>query len=314
MRYSDALGKESSRILLGTAYFGDTISEDTAFSIMDKFRELGGNHIDTARLYANGHAEEVVGRWFKSRGRDGMLVSTKGGYYDPDAGEAPRLSENDVRLDLKKSLEALGVDSLDFYWLHRDDEARPVQEIIEYMNALVKEGYLKRFGASNWTSARIDEANTYAEAHGLQGFSASQIRFNPAYCKGERGGLVGMDENEFNYYKIHSMPVAAYSSQAKGFFSKMAEQGESALSEKARARYLCEENLNRLEVMKKIAAQNGCSIASVICGAFCSFNSPVVFPIIGGRTLAQIVDSLNGRDIVLSDLDLYDIFKLDTRL
>lgn len=309
MRYSDALGKQSSRILLGTAYFGDTISEDTAFSIMDKFREMGGNHIDTARLYADGRAEEVIGRWFKTRGKDGMFLSTKGGYYAPDAGEPPRLSENDVKSDLKKSLSALGVDSLDFYWLHRDDETRPAEEIVEYMNTLVKEGYFKRFGASNWTSKRIDEANTYSKEHGLQGFSSSQIRFNPAYCKGERGGLVGMDETEFDYYKSHSMPVVAYSSQAKGFFSKMAEQGESSLSEKARARYLCEENLNRLETMKRIAVEKGCSIASVICGAFCSFNSPEVFPIIGGRTVEQITDSLNGHNILLNQSDIFDIFK-----
>jgi len=310
MRYTDVLGKTSSRILLGTAYFGDTISEDTAFSIMDKFREMGGNHIDTARLYADGRAEEVVGRWFKSRGKEGMFISSKGCYYDPDAGEAPRLSESEVRDDLEKSLKALGVDALDFYWLHRDDEARPVEEIIEYMNALVKEGYFRHFGASNWRSARIDKANTYAEKKGLQGFKASQIRFNPAYCKGERGGLIGMDEAEFNYYKSHSMPVAAYSSQAKGFLSKMAEIGESALSPKARDRYLCEENLERLEVMKKIAEKEGCSVASVICGAFCSFNCPEVFPIIGGRTVEQIVDSLNGQSVVLEENELQKIFKL----
>ena len=311
MRYTDCLGKQSSRILLGTAYFGDTITEETSFSIMDKFREMGGNHIDTARLYSNGRAEEVVGKWFKSRGKSGMFVSTKGGYYDFDAGEAPRLSEDEIRLDLTKSLKALGVDTLDFYWLHRDDESIPSGVIIEYMNALVKEGYFKNFGASNWTSKRIDEANAYAEEHGLQGFAASQIRFNPAYCKGERGGLVGMDELEFDYYKTHSMPVAAYSSQAKGFFSKMAEIGESALSEKARARYLCDENINRLEVMKEIANAHNCSIASVICGAFCSFNCPEVFPIIGGKNLEQITDSLNGADVILTPQQLHDIFKFD---
>lgn len=314
MRYSHALGEKSSRILLGTAYFGDTISDDTAFAIMDKFREMGGNHIDTARLYADGRSEEVVGRWLKSRGKADTFVSTKGGYYDMDGGEAPRLSEKEIRTDLEKSLTALSLDTLDFYWLHRDDEAIPAGEIIEYMNTLVKEGYFKVFGASNWTSARIEEANSYAKAHSLHGFTASQLRFNPAYCKGERGGLVGMDDVEFEYYKSNSMPVVAYSSQAKGFFSKMAEQGESALSEKARARYLCDENLDRLEVMKRISSEKGCSIASVICAAFCSFKCPEVFPIIGGRTLEQITDSLNGQDITLTDSDIFNIFKFDTAL
>ncbi len=311
MKYSSAFGKKSSKILLGTAYFGDTISRETAFAMMDRYLELGGCHIDTARLYADGRAEEVIGEWLKSRNYPDVLVSTKGGYYDMDGGERPRLEEADINSDLEKSLKALGLDSIDFYWLHRDDESKPVGVIIDCMNKLVTEGKIKSFGASNWTSARIDEANRYAEKNGLRGFSASQIRFNPAYCKGERGGLVGMDDVEFAYYKKVAMPVAAYSCQAKGFFSKMAEQGEEALSEKARKRYLCDENLSRLEVMKKIAKKYSCSVASVICGAFSSFEIPEVFCIIGGSTIAQIEDSLNGQDVAVSQDELRDIFKLD---
>ena len=311
MKYSDALRKNSSRVLLGTAYFGDTISEETAFEIMDLFYEMGGRHIDTARLYAEGRAEEVVGRWLKNRGHGDMFISSKGAYYDFDAGETPRLDEASVRADLDTSLKALGVDTLDYYWLHRDDEARDVGEIIEYMNALLREGKIQGFGASNWTSARIEKANRYASLHSLHGFSSSQIRFNPAYCKGERGGLVGMDENEFEFYKREKMPVIAYSSQAKGFFSKMVEEGESALSEKAKARYLCDENLSRLETMKKLTKKYNCSMASLICGAFCSFDIPEVFPIIGGKNAEQIKDSLLGADITLEREELREIFKLD---
>ncbi len=311
MRYSQCFGKNSSRILLGTAYFGDGISKEDAFLMMDKFREMGGTHIDTARLYADGRAEEIVGEWVLDRGACEMLISTKGAYYDFDAGENPRLTQEEVRSDLEKSLKALGLDCIDFYWLHRDDEGIPASEIIDMMNGFVKEGKIKKFGASNWQAKRIDEANSYAKGKGLQCFEASQIRFNPAFCLGERGGLVGMDEKEFVFYKKENMPVVAYSSQAKGFFSKMAEQGVGALSEKARDRYLCDENLRRLEVMKKLAKKYDCSIASLICGAFSSFDVPEVFPVIGGRNLLQIEDSLNGGSVMLEKAELIEIFKLD---
>ncbi len=311
MRYSDVFGFKSSRILLGTGYFGDGISEEESFAMMDKFREMGGTHIDTARLYADGISEEIVGRWFVDRKPTDVFVSTKGAYYDMDAKERPRLTEDDIRADLEKSLTALQFDVIDFYWLHRDDENTPAGQIIETMNALVKEGKIKKFGASNWTSKRIAEANDYAVKHGLIGFSASQIRFNPAYCLGERGGLVGMDDDEFEFYKKNNMPVAAYSSQAKGFFSKVAEQGVEALSEKARKRYLCDENLRRVEVMKELAKKYNCSMASLICGAFCSFDVPHVFPIIGGSRLSQIVDSLNGGDVELTKEELKSIFKFE---
>ncbi len=311
MRYSDAFGRKSSRILLGTAYFGDGIGEKDAFLMMDKFRDMGGTHIDTARLYAAGVSEQIVGKWIKERGATEMLVSSKGGYYDMDTGEHPRLSKKDIRADLDKSLSALKTDTIEFYWLHRDDESIPAGEIVETMNEMVKSGKIKKFGASNWVAKRIDEANQYAKLHGLMGFAASQIRFNPACCLGERSGLVGMDENEFKFYKANNIPVAAYSSQAKGFFSKMAEQGEAALSDKARKRYLCEENLRRLEVIKEFSQKYHCSVAALICGAFCSFESPEVFPIIGGSRLSQIVDSLNGADVALTREELIRIFKFD---
>lgn len=308
MKYSECFGKKSSRILLGTAYFGDGISEETAFSMMDKYREMGGTHIDTARLYADGVAEEIVGKWVRERKANEMLISTKGGYYDNDKGEAPRISEKEIRSDLEKSLSALGFDSVDFYWLHRDDETVPVENIILFMNRLVQEGKIKRFGASNWTAERIKEANQFAKENGLLGFSASQMRFNPAYCIYERPWLVGMDKVSFAQYKEMNLPVVAYSSQAKGFFSKMAEKGESALSEKAKKRYLCEENLKRLAVMQDLAKTYHCSVAAIISSAFSAFSAPEVFPIIGGSNLAQIEDSMRGGEVDIPQNEAMEIF------
>lgn len=311
MRYSDWFGKKSSKILLGTAYFGDTISKEEAFSMMDRFREMGGTHIDTARLYANGKAEEIVGEWISLRKADEMIVSTKGGYFDADTGELPRINDKEICLDVEKSLEALRCDSIDFYWLHKDDENISPEEIIDIMNCLVKSGKIKKFGASNWRAERIDVANKYAEENGLMGFSASQIRFNPAYCLGERTGLVGMDADEFEFYKKKNMKVVAYSSQAKGFFSKMAEIGESALSEKAKKRYLCKENLERLEVIKELSQKYGVSVAAIVCASLSSFEVPDVFPVIGGSKVRQIEDSLSGADIKIEKEELAKIFKFD---
>ncbi len=313
MKYSDSFGKEfgkkSSKILLGTAYFGDTISKVEAFAMMDAYYELGGRHIDTAHLYADGESEKVVGKWLKDRKPADMFVSTKGGYYEPDLKELPRINEKEIRSDLEKSLNALGVPQIEFYWLHRDDENTPVSEIIELMNHLVEEGKIKKFGASNWRSERIFLANEYAKENNLMGFSASQIRFNPAYCLGERGGLVGMDAKEFSFYRQNNMPVVAYSSQAKGFFSKMAEQGEDSLSEKAKKRYFCEENLRRLEIIKKIAKMHHCSVASAVCGVLCSISEVDVFPVIGGRTVSQIADSMPGADITVSSEEIRELLE-----
>lgn len=311
MVYSDRFGKRSSKILLGTAYFGSNISEETAFSIMDRFVELGGNHIDTARMYSNGESEKIVSKWLKSRNNKNIFVSTKGGFPCAENFDASRLSEKEIRTDVEKSLKALQTETIDFYWLHRDDETIPAGEIIDTMNKLIKEGKIKRFGASNWKSYRIQSANEYANEKAMTGFEASQIRFSPAITA--PGGnadhtLVEMTEDEFEFYKINNLPVAAYAAQAKGFFSKMAALGEDGLSDKAKKRYLCRENLSKFEYIIKLSEKYECSVAAIVCGSLCSINKPDTFPIIGGRTVEQIEDSMCGADLALETVELRKLF------
>ena len=308
MIYADGFGKRSSGILLGTTYFGDTISKNDAFSLMDKYIALGGNHIDTARMYANGESEKVIGAWLKSRNPVDVLVSSKGGF--PDLNGNPRLSEKEIRADLEKSLTALGQEKIDFYWLHRDDESISVAEIIEMMNTFVKEGKIVRFGASNWKSSRIEEANNYAKTHTVCGFEASQIRFSPAVIA--PGGnddptLVDMDKGEFDFYKGAKMPVAAFASQAKGFFSKLAQFGESGLSEKSKKRYFCDENVRRYEIIKELAEEKNCSVGAAVCGIMCSMEN--IFPIIGCSNVCQLADSMTGAEIKFTDIEINKIFR-----
>lgn len=311
MIYSDSFGKHSSKILLGTAYFGSNISEETAFSIMDRFIELGGNHIDTARMYSNGEAEKIVSKWLKSRNNNDVFVSTKGGFPCTEIPDVSRLSEKEIRSDVEKSLKALQMEIIDFYWLHRDDESIPAGEIIETMNGFVKEGKIKHFGASNWKSYRIQSANDYANENGLMSFEASQIRFSPAItapCGNADQTLIEMTEGDFEFYKTNNLPVAAYASQAKGFFSQMALFGEHGLSGKAKERYLCQENISKYEYIIKLSEKYECSVASIVCGSLCSINKPNIFPIIGGRTVEQIEDSMCGADLALETVELREIF------
>ena len=312
MRYSESFGKKSSKILLGTSYFADTISKEDAFKIIDIYHGLGGCHIDTARVYAGGESEKVIGEWLHDRKPVDIFISTKGGFHSLDNPCKSRLSEADIGSDIELSLKALKLECIDFYWLHRDDIKIPVGQIIDTMNKFVKEGKIKKFGASNWCTWRIDQANKYAQANGLIGFSASQIRFSPAIISPNGNAdrtLVDMDADSFKFYAENQMPVAAYASQAKGFFSKMASFGENGLSLKSKQRYLCQENLERLEFVKQLSKKYGCSVAAIICGSLCSLNSPDVFPIIGGSRVEQIVESMQGADIVIEETELKALFK-----
>lgn len=310
MRYSNAFSKNSSKILLGTAYFGDTISREDSFRIMDEYVALGGNHIDTARLYADGEAERVIAAWFKSRKPKDVFVSTKGAFPLKETPDVSRLSEAEIRGDLELSLQVLEAECVNFYWLHRDDEKIPVGEIVETLNKLKNEGKILHFGASNWRYKRIIEANTYAKEHNLQGFEATQIRFGPAIISPNGDAdltLVDIDKPSFEYYGENKIPVAAYASQSKGFFSKMSALGVDGLSQKSKSRYLCDENIKRLGLIENIAKEHNCSVAAAVCAILCNINSPDVFPIIGGSRVEQITDSMHGADITLSEAEVKNI-------
>jgi aryl-alcohol dehydrogenase-like predicted oxidoreductase len=93
-----------------------------------------------------------------------------------------------IASDIDDSLNRLGMDCIPLYYLHRDDGKTPCGEIIGALNRQIGRGRIRYLGASNWSVARIAEANAYAAQHGLQGFVASQIQGSLARPQGESHG------------------------------------------------------------------------------------------------------------------------------
>jgi aryl-alcohol dehydrogenase-like predicted oxidoreductase len=148
---------------------------------MDRYFEAGGNVIDTAEAYArwipDGEfaSEKVIGRWLRDRGvREKVLLSTKGALPKLESMHIPRLSKAEIQSDLDSSLRRLGVEQVDFYWLHRDGPGYPVEEIIQTLESFRQDGKIRYAGFSNWTQARAEEARQAAVRAGVQGFIASQ--------------------------------------------------------------------------------------------------------------------------------------------
>lgn len=176
MKFLDLKNKNDklhiSKIVLGTDYFGATVPEEKAFRLMDNYIDAGGNCIDTARVYASwlpggdDASERTIGRWLKSRGnRNNIILSTKGGHPPLDNMNNGRLSRKEIEGDLDRSLKTLGIDEADIYWLHRDDTARPVEDIMETVSMLIAKGKVRAAGCSNWKAERIEAANRAAAAN-----------------------------------------------------------------------------------------------------------------------------------------------------
>ena len=307
MLYSEIHGLKSSKIILGTDGYGTVADEATCFDSIDAFVDCGGNHIDTAKLYNDGEAERIVGRWIKSRGRKNLIIATKGAHPKIETMHINRLSKEDIEYDINCSLKNLGIDCIDLYWLHRDSEDVDCTEIIENMNGFVKEGKIKKFGCSNWKAERIEKANSYAKEHGLDTFCASQIRFSLASTAPEFVGdttLVEMNVKEYEFYKKSDVAVMGFASQAKGFFSKYLSGGIEALSPKAKERYYYEGNVKKAEFIKELSEKYGVAPAGIVCAALTSIKDVNVFPIIGGKNVKQLSESFEGADLILEENEI----------
>ena len=296
-----------SVLCLGTASYGSAYTRDESFALMDAFTEAGGNFLDTAHVYADwlpdgrGASEKTVGEWVRTRGvRDGFAVATKGGHPRLETMERSRLRPEDVMQDLTESLERLGTDHIDLYWLHRDAPAVPVGEILEALNGHQAAGRVHALGASNWRPARLKTASKYAEAHGLTGFVASQIGWSlaiPNKPEGHWYDMRFMEAEALGYHCAAGLRVIPFSPQAGGFFAHPYDPADAKY-----ALYHNEVNAGRWERVRQLAERRGVS-ANAVALAYILDHPCGGAAVIGPRTVEQLQDSVRAVGLGMSEAE-----------
>ena len=307
MRYADFCGRKTAIIALGTMDFGGKIEEGRAREFMDAYVEIGGNFIDTARIYGDfareiqGGSEQVIGRWMEdNRCRERIVLGTKGGHPDVHAMHTGRLSRAEILDDMQRSLDNLRTDHVDIYWLHRDDRGRPVEDILSTLTELCERGMTRFVGVSNWQPDRILEARACARLRGLVEIAANQPQFSLArQVIVEDDTLCQMDGETHRAHVREALPCVPFSSQAKGFLAKMDAQGEAVLTDKARRRYLCPENLAVLEHARALSRETGLSVGAISLAWLTSQPFPT-FPIAGGSRMEHILALREAGDAALT--------------
>jgi aryl-alcohol dehydrogenase-like predicted oxidoreductase len=138
------------------AFFGQGLSEDQAFALMDAAWERGLTHFDTADAYGGGRSETAIGRWIAARGvRPTLTTKTFNPMQDSaDRGLAPQRVERQLRL----SLERLGVEAVELFLAHEFDPDVPVPDVIAGFDALAGAGLAGAYGVSNWNAAQLEQA------------------------------------------------------------------------------------------------------------------------------------------------------------
>lgn len=303
-------------ICLGTADLGSTVDLATSFAILDAYVDAGGNFLDTASVYVNWipgpkhSSEKTLSAWMQTRkNRAQLIVATKGGHPDLDAMHIPRLSPQEIVSDLETSLRNLQTDHIDLYYLHRDDPARPVGEIVETLNRQVKAGQVRYIACSNWRRERIAAANDYAQTHGLRGFVADQMLWNLAQVEPAQIGdrtLVSMTADLYAYHRKTGLAAIPFSSQANGLFQKLEAGEQGRMSTGALAMYNLDETKRRLSRIKKLEAETGLSITQIVL-AYLTSQPFTTIPIIGCKTPAHLADSLSAVGVQLSAAHIHTL-------
>jgi aryl-alcohol dehydrogenase-like predicted oxidoreductase len=226
-----------------------------------------------------------------------MIIATKGGHYDLASPDISRVNKREVEIDLDDSLLTLGLDQIDFYWLHRDNESLPIEEIIDFMEGFVKDGKIRYYGASNYRLERMKQAREYATSSGLQGFSALSNQWSLAKANTDKNAvtdLVSMTDEYHHWHVETKMPLVPYTSTANGFFEKMHSGRLSPEMEKA---FVNEENMNTYKLLLEMKEKYNVSIQALSLAFL--MNQPFdVIPICGVSTAEQLRDFALVGDIV----------------
>jgi predicted dehydrogenase/aryl-alcohol dehydrogenase-like predicted oxidoreductase len=296
MKYGRIAGleKDISRLVMGV----DNQTAVTHGNVMfDDWFERGGNAFDSAFIYGGGRCEKTLGHWVSTRGVRKDVVLLDKGAHTPDCTPEKLTSQ------LLVSLQRLGTDYLDIYMMHRDNEAVPVGEFIDVLNEHAGAGRIRIFGGSNWTVARVEAANAYAKAHGLQGFSAVSNNFSLARMVNAvwDGCIQASGPEDRAWLTRTQLPLMPWSSQARGFFTRAAPDFTDD-AELVRCWY-ADDNFRRLERARELAAKRGVQPIQIALAYVLRQPFPT-FPLIGPRTIDETRSSIAALAVDLTPNDL----------
>tara|TARA_Y100000588_G_C14202774_1_gene903209 strand:+ start:931 stop:1854 length:924 start_codon:yes stop_codon:yes gene_type:complete len=297
MKYQTVPGvpKPVSKFTLGSMIFPH-LSQLQVDSILDSWIAGGGNMIDTARIYGSGRSEELLGNWLsKNNNRQKIMLLTKGCHHD---NSGPRVTHQDLKLDLEQSLESLQTDHIELYLLHRDDPNVPVTEIVDWLDEHRKEGLIGAFGGSNWSVHRAQEAYDYSARSGAGIFAATSNYFGLATTNEEMWpGVELIDKDDKEWYSKTGTVNFAWSSLGRGYFAGKGE-GENADEDVARV-YVNKENYNRRSRAIELGKQKGLTSVQ-IAGAYAICQPFASIALVGCASADEVQDTLQVADISLT--------------
>lgn len=297
MRYK-LLGRSGLRVselALGTMTFGEDWGfgspRDECKRMFDAYGEAGGNFIDTAVNYTEGTSERFVGEFIASD-RDHWVVATK--YTLATRKGDPSFSGNhrkNMQRSLELSLERLGTDHIDLYWLHAWDSMTPVDEVMRALDDMVRMGKVLYVGVSDTPAWVVSQANTMADFRGWSPFVAVQLRYSLIKREPERE-LLPM---------ARALDLAAlpWSVLGAGVLTGKYNRDDEVEGRAKKGAATDPRNLEIAAKVIEVAEEIDCTPSQVAL-SWAGQQPGVVIPLIGARDSKQLEENLGSLEVTLT--------------
>lgn len=294
---------------LGGNVFGWTADRDTSFAVLDAFVAGGGDFVDTADSYSSwvpgnsgGESETIIGEWLASRKPADVVVATKVSQHPSFRG----LAGANVRKAAEASLARLGVDAIDLYYAHFDDESVPLHETVAAFGQLVTDGLVRHVAVSNYTAERIREWIEIADRISV----ARPVAVQPHYNLVHRNVV---EETIIPVAQEFGLGLIPYYSLASGFLTGKYRSTDAAGQESPRAqgaaKYATDAGLRIIDELQSIGDAHDASIAATAL-AWLRAQPTVVAPIASARTVEQVPDLLAGARLELTDEEVQTLNRI----
>ena len=288
-------GLRVSPITLGTMGFGTDwgwgVDAPEAEAILDRYADLGGNSIDTANLYTNGHSEKIVGDWLRGRPeqRDRIVLGTKffGNLHlgDPNGGGGGRKA---VLRQLRESLRRLGTDWIDIYWIHNWDAGTPIEETLRTLDDLVTAGDIRFIGISDFPAWKAAQAVVTAQLRAWSSPIAMQLEYSLAERTSE-GELMPMSRE---------LGLGVFPWKPLGGGALTGKYRNGATDGRLGGR-VSERDAAIVERLAAVATDHGATVAEVAL-AWLRQRPGVTSTVIGTRTVEQLDQNVASLEVVLT--------------
>jgi aryl-alcohol dehydrogenase-like predicted oxidoreductase len=292
-------GVKVSVCCLGAMRLGWATDPVTSYRLLDRYVDAGGSFVDTANIYGReggqrvgGISETLLGKWMRERrNRLKLFIATKVGF--DYAGAKRGLRAHQIEEECDKSLERLGINTIDLYYAHVDDRNTSMVETLGAFERLVRVGKVRLIGASNFLAWRLETARWVSQTNGWAEYCCVQQRHS--FIRPKPGAdfapQIVANDDLLDYCRARGMTMLAYSPLLSGAYTR----DDRTFGEQ----YLGPDTDARLSALREVAGELGVTLNQVVL-AWMVQSGPPVIPLVAASTLEQMDENLGALEIQLS--------------